>query len=300
MERASRLTLEQCKAGFKEVFQQLTHSHNFAEVWADFAELGAICIHQSAYFNPEWMPPELKEKALLLPIDEVFQALEERYLSLVPKYGKDGMTSISHLYAYTEYAVRTYRVDFLGPLYEELDLSGSAQRSKRGEFFTPLTIAQLMARLTLSEVGSIIEEKGYVTLQDPCVGAAGMVIAAAEQLASLGYDPRAMLLVEAIDVNKTFFNVAYLQLSALDIPARVWCGNTLSLQMQEYRETPQLKLSRFYWEQRPEFQMLKFIKTIDTQMASHQEAIVQPELEASNSESSVVPDIDPSGQFRLF
>lgn len=300
MERASSLTLEQCKAGFKEVFQQLTHAHNFAEVWADFAELGAICIHNSAYFNPAWMPAELEEKALLLPIDQVFQSLEERYLSLVPKYGKDGMKLMSGLYAYTEHAVRTHRADFLGPLYEELDLSGSAQRSKRGEFFTPLTIAQLMARLTLSHVGSIIEEKGYVTLHDPCVGAAGMVIAAVEQLAALGYDPRQMLLVEAIDVNKTFFNIAYLQLSALDIPACVWWGNTLSLEMHEYRETPQLKLSRFYWEKRPKFQMLKFIKTVDAQMRSDPAANAQPELEASDVADSPVPEMDKSGQFRLF
>lgn len=291
-------TPAECKSRFKDVFQKLTRQHNFAEVWADFVELGAICMHQSAYFNPDWMPAELEDKAL--PIDNAFRSLEERYLSFVPKYGKEGMTLMSRLYACTEYAVKTHRIDFLGFLYEQLDLSGNAQRGSRGEFFTPSPIAQLMAQLTLTNVEQIVENKGYVTLQEPCVGAGGMVIAAANQLESLGYDPRQMLLVDGIDVNKTFFNIAYLQLSAMDIPARLWWGNTLSLKMNECRETPQLKLSRFYWEKRPEFQMLKFLRSLEAEQNTHKEVTKKSEPAASDVVDTPMPDMEKGGQFRLF
>lgn len=291
-------TPAECKSRFNHAFQKLTRRHNFAEVWADFVELGAICMHQSAYFNPNWMPAELEDKAL--PIDDVFRSLEERYLSFVPKYGKEGMTLMSCLYACTEYAVKTHRIDFLGPLYEELDLSGSGQRGSRGEFFTPSSITQLMAQLTLSNVEKIVENKGYVTLQEPCVGAGGMVIAVANQLDTLGYDPRQMLLVDAIDVNKTFFNIAYLQLSAMDIPARIWWGNMLSLKMNECRETPHLKLSRFYWEKRPEFQMLKFIKHLESEQNADQEVTKKSKSAAPDAVDIPIPEMEKGGQFRLF
>lgn len=269
----SKLKLEDCKQLFQEEFEKLTQSSSFAEVWADFAEIGAICAHQTAYFNPAMIPsgmedhPDIiKARDSLMPIDDDWQSLENRYMTFVPKYEKEGMNLMSRLYAYTHYAVTTFRVDFLGSLQQEFDLSGSAQKNKRGEFFTPTHVAEMIAQISLKDAKDIIERKGFITVSEPCCGAGGMVIAFANTLKELGYNPQEILYVDATDVNKTFFNLAYLQLSMLDIPARIRCGDTLLLTQDEFRDTPQLKVSRYHWENRLEFQLLKLLRDLDTKV----------------------------------
>ena len=291
------------KAEFLKVFTQLTLKHTFAEVWADFTELAAIAIHQSVYFNPAWMPQGQGLEEKMLPIDETFTKLEDRYKAIAPKYGSEGMALMSKLYVIAEKAVREHRIDFLGPLYEELDMGGSAQRGSRGEFFTPAAISQMMAQITLIDVDKILAEKGFLTLQEPAVGPGGMVIAVANQLAALGHNPHEELFVEAIDVNRTLFHVAYFQISAMDIPGRIWCGNTLTLEMQEWRETPHYKLSRYVWEKDPCFQMLKFIREMDVQVADGEncESENTEALEGEESADPSMPVIDDKyGQLRLF
>ncbi len=309
-----------CKAGFTEVFTALTRKHSFAEVWADFATIGAICAHQSAYFNPAMVrsemadhPEVVKARESLIPIDDDWQSLEDRYMALVPKYGKEGMTLMSQLYGYTDYALNVFGDDFLGPLYEELDLSGSSQRGSRGEFFTPASVAKMMAQMSLADVEDIIDRKGFVTVSEPCCGAGGMVIAFAHALKELGHNPQEILYVEAIDVNQTFFNVAYMQLALLGLPARVWCANTLSLEVTEFRETPHLKLSRYHWEKRPEFHLLRFLKQMEAEEGQELSDEPDPiEARMDKAEGIAVPagvkpmpmptqfERDGSGQFRLF
>jgi len=310
-------TIAACKAGFKEVFTTLTRQHSYAEAWADFATLGAICAHQTAYFNPglvasgmEEHPDIIKARESLMPIDDDWQALEDRYMSFVPKYGKEGMALMSHLYGYTDYVLNVFGDDFLGPLYEELDLSGSSQRGSRGEFFTPASVAKIMAQLSLGDVEDIIDRKGFVTVSEPCCGAGGMVIAFAHVLKELGHNPQEILYIEAIDVNQTFFDIAYMQFALLGLACRVWHGNTLSLEMTELRETPHLKLSRYHWNKRPEFHMLRFLKQMEPDI--DKEASEAPKPESDDGPESTLEEIaeaipmptnfdqDGDGQFKLF
>ncbi|MEO0684369.1 MAG: N-6 DNA methylase [Cyanobacteria bacterium J06649_11] len=263
----SKLNLADCKQLFKEDFERLARNSSFAKVWADFAEIGAICAHQVAYYNPAMIPVGMEDnpfisraREFLLPIDDDWRALESQYLTLAAEYKKEGMTVMAHLYGLTSYAVITYQSDFLGSLHEELDTSGRAQRQNKGEFFTPTHVAELMAEVTLPDVDKIIERNGFITVSEPCCGAGGMVIAVANVLKKKGYNPQEVLYVDATDINRTFFNLAYIQLSLLDIPALIRCGDVILLTQNECRETPQLKISRHYWEGQPEFQALKLMR----------------------------------------
>ena len=266
-EQKKRLSsISELKAEFRGVLKQLTNRYSYGEVWADFAEIVAIVVHQSAFMNPfieqafeQGIVSEdhvEKLRAITIPRDERWQRLEDRYMTYVPKYGAEGLNLITQLYSITSQAVEGHRCDFLGPLYMELDLSGSEQRSKRGEFFTPPALSHLMAAMQMFDISEVLERQGYVTLQEPTCGAGGMPIAFAEELEKAGHDPREVLFVEAMDINRTFWNMCYIQLSMLDIPARLWCGDTLLLEFQEMRETPQLMLSRYHWEKNPGFHML--------------------------------------------
>ncbi|MEM6251321.1 MAG: N-6 DNA methylase [Cyanobacteria bacterium P01_D01_bin.156] len=296
-----------CKVGFKEVFTVLTRKHNYSEAWADFAIIGAICAHQTAYFNPSMVPSGMedhsevtKARESLLPIDDDWKALENRYLAFVPKYGKEGMTLMSQLYGYTDYALNVFGEDFLGALYEELDLSGSAQRGSRGEFFTPSSVAKMMAQMSLADVEDIIDRKGFITLSEPCCGAGGMVIAFANALKELGHNPQEILYVEAIDVNQTFFNIAYMQLALLGLPCRVWCANTLSLEVNEFRETPHLKLSRYHWEKQPAFHLLRFLRQMERDVGQKTSEKGLPKAETESIPMPTHFEQDDRGQFTLF
>jgi type I restriction-modification system DNA methylase subunit len=91
----------------------------------------------------------------------------------------------------------------------------------------------MMAEMTLGDVGSVIAEKGFVTICEPAAGAGGMVLAAADVLAGQGYDPGLHMLVQAIDVSPLCYHMAFLQLSWRGIPALVQRANSLSRELFE-------------------------------------------------------------------
>lgn len=319
---AKQLNPTACRQEFSSIFKQLCGKRRFAEVWSDCMEIFAIVVHQQSYYNPAWMPKELEKIAM--PIDDDFQRLEESYMRFVTKYEKEGMNAIAKLYALAQYAVQQTGDDFLGHVYESLEIVSKRQQDARGEFLTPATVSKLMAKLTLGEsIDACIQRKGYVTCQEPACGSGRMLLALVDEMYNLGHDPRVCLFVEAIDVSRDMWNMTYSQLSWRDIPARVIHGNTLSMEVFETRLTPQYKLSRYHHEKNPVYQMLKLMKDceiekgategpesfepIDTGVTEHgsQSTLATSELVTGVelTPESMTPqqfDSDDSGQFRLF
>jgi hypothetical protein len=309
------LSFEQCVARFTGVFQELTREHNFAEVWADFVEIAAIAMHNFSYRREAIernLPKNVREQYLrtTLEPDEAFEVLENRYLSaLVPKYERSELEKMRELVCLSEYAVKSHRRDFLGRLYQDLDLAGSSQRGAKGEFFTPDALSQIIAGLLVpSKLDAILEEKGFITVQEPACGSGGMVIALIERLFQLNYNPHAMVYIDAIDINKVMFHMAYFQISALDVSARVWWGNTLSLKMKQVWSTPHLRLSRHIWEHVPAFLMLRFIRELDARSEAPRGS-EEAEVKAAPGGEKVAADeqhieppftADEEGQLRLF
>jgi type I restriction-modification system DNA methylase subunit len=76
-----------------------------------------------------------------------------------------------------------------------------------------------MAELTLAHVDQVIAANGFVTIAEPACGAGGMVIAAADVIASKGIDIGRHLYVEATDLSPMAWRMAYLQLSLRGILA---------------------------------------------------------------------------------
>jgi hypothetical protein len=127
--------------------------------------------------------------------------------------------------------------DVLGKVFGELDLGNSA----RGQFFTPYALCRLMARLNVgtgTEVRQRIEQRGFIRLNEPAVGAGAMVIAMAESLQEQQINYQQHLHVIAQDVDSRAVHMAYLQFSLLHIPAVVILGNTLTLEEREHWYTP--------------------------------------------------------------
>ena len=113
--------------------------------------------------------------------------------------------------------------DFLGDLY--MSLGGIREL---GQCFTPYHICSLMAELSLEDSKTPIEENGFVSVADPCVGAGAMLIASANKIRNDGYDPSTQALFYGQDLDQTCVCMAYIQLSLQGLPAVVVQGNSLT------------------------------------------------------------------------
>lgn len=215
---------------FRASFDRLCYGRGWQEVFRDFVEIAAATIHQQPYHVG------------LLEKDEDYEHIEQLYLTAIKRYSKEQIEHIVALFSLTVLALQAEREDFLGEVYMQLGISNK----HNGEFFTPKHVSRMMAQMQMHGIGDVVAAKGYVTLSEPACGAGGMVIEAARALQEQGHDPRNTMLFQAVDINRTCFNMAYLQLAALELPGEVIHGNTISMEHWEKRSTPQWKLMQRY------------------------------------------------------
>lgn len=102
----------------------------------------------------------------------------------------------------------------------------------KAQIFTPYHVCQLMAAITIGNVRSEVEEKGYITICDPCCGAGATLIAgineARKQLEKADLNFQNHVLVAAQDIDYTVALMCYIQLSLLGLAAYVKVGNSLT------------------------------------------------------------------------
>lgn len=154
-----------------------------------------------------------------------FDAREARYLEIAKAYSGDELNSISHILSHLAMAMETEFSDYLGQVFMQLELGSDAG----GQFFTPYDVCRFMAQLTINDgvVSDAVAQRGYVTVQEPAVGAGGMVLAMEEVLRQRGRP--GVMHVTCVDVDVKAVHMAFLQLSLAGIPAVVIHGNTLSM-----------------------------------------------------------------------
>ncbi len=141
---------------------------------------------------------ELAYCAYAKPVAQVAdqETLEDRYMQIVSTYrDKDAVRAYPDLVAMVYHGVQSG--DFLGSIAAEIGALNDAQ----GQFFTPFEVSRLMAEMSLSENEPLIQEKGYLTVQEPAAGAGGMILAFAQAMRRRGYNPNRHLFVSAIDIS---------------------------------------------------------------------------------------------------
>jgi hypothetical protein len=193
--------------------------HQLWRVFSDFVELSALSMSNAIVKS---------------------NAREVRYLDIVKRYTPQEALEFPRMLGCVVEALEEQPVpDFLGSVFQALELANHW----KGQFFTPMEISRMMAGLAMDEahVKTLVQQKGFITMQEPACGSGGMVIALAGELRRMGVEPQQHLFVQAIDVDSTAAYMAFVQLSLLSIPAEVVVGNTLSLEIRETYCTPQ------YW-----------------------------------------------------
>jgi len=161
-----------------------------------------------------------------------FEKREARYLEIARRYGRETMTTFSHIMGEVVMALEEQPQDILGATFHALELHNKA----RGQFFTPYPICQLMARMVAGaaeDMRQAIAKRGFMLAQEPAVGSGAMIVALAEAIREAGFNYQQLLHVTAVDIDPRAVHMAYIQFSLLHIPATVVVGDSLAMRFRE-------------------------------------------------------------------
>lgn len=184
----------------------LAHSRATWQVFSDFVELSAISLSNAV---------DVQQR----------EAREERYMRIVKQYRPEDVAVFPRMLAEVMLALEKEPTDVLGALYGELELANKWA----GQFFTPQNVADMMGQMVIGEhLRQDVEERGFITMEEPAVGGGAMVIGACKAFQALGLNYQTQLHVTATDVDEKAVHMAYIQLSLLGVPAVVIHGNTLT------------------------------------------------------------------------
>ena len=213
-------SIPELKKDFISTMNKLSYSRHQWQVWQDFNEMAAISIAQSTNYTDE---------------------REAQYMRVVGRYESKEVQLIPQLLGITTAALELQMCDFLGDIFQELELASKWH----GQFFTPYPVCKMMAAMTLHDM-SPFESGKVVTISEPACGGGAMIIAACEHLRENGINYQRQLKITAMDVDLTACHMAYIQLSLLGCNAVVVHGNTLSLEERGHFETPLRRLFPVY------------------------------------------------------
>lgn len=196
----------------------LRGTHDLWTIWCDFIQIVATMLSNAVDKRPS-----------------VWQEREDAYLRTIKHYKRHEIDLFIQAYAQTVDALSVEQPgDVLGQVYMQLELGNKW----RGQFFTPDSLCQIMATLTLKDAKQQIQERGYITYHEPAIGGGAMVIGAVNALRKQDINPQQLLHVTGIDVDIKSVHMAYIQLSLLGIPAILVHGNALTLEEYSHWYTP--------------------------------------------------------------
>jgi type I restriction-modification system DNA methylase subunit len=111
--------------------------------------------------------------------------------------------------------------DYLGELYMELD----AGKKRLGQFFTPMSVSRLMAKLNFLDAEFT---KPMTTINEPACGSGGLLMAVLEELMAQGVNYSERVFIVANDIDRRCVNMCYLQLSFAGAAAMVVQQDTIT------------------------------------------------------------------------
>lgn len=208
------------RSRFISVFESTGRHRRRWEVFSDFLTLAASELDLARVRTPE---------------------NAERCRNICDRYDAADIANMHELFCLLVSALEAKFHDFLGDVFMELELGDG----RRGQYFTPYHLQSLLAKLVMPDVAETIAREGFVTVSDPAVGAAGMIVAYAEQMLEAGFNPSEHMFAQCIDIDPVAADMAFVQLSLLGIPAEVVTGNTLTLECSRVRYTPVYYVNNF-------------------------------------------------------
>lgn len=163
-----------------------------------------------------------------------YQAREEDYERTRTHYTPAQMDRFAEALALVALELDAQPRDVLGETYMQLGIANRDQ----GQFFTPYSVAQLIASMQLTDAPTQLLTRPFLTVYEPACGAGAMMIAMTQALAAQGIEYQTKVHVTADDISATAVHMAYVQLSLLGVPAIVNRRNSLTLEHFDTWPTP--------------------------------------------------------------
>ncbi|WP_239170900.1 N-6 DNA methylase [Burkholderia pseudomallei] len=230
------------QAELVKLLKQFGYAHQINTVFADFVEISAIALSNNVD-KPQ------------------FERREKRYLEIVGKYKPEELQMFARMFAELTLSFE-HRLgvddglspgalpcpgnltDVLGETYMMLEIGND----RAGQFFTPYSISRLMAGISIGSRSEVIEQEGFVRMQEPACGAGGMVIATADALLSIGQNYQQTMHATCIDIDARcvkYWRWIAVRLRRIPMQSRnrqmIWCSTARSPwhQLSKYRRSRQ-------------------------------------------------------------
>lgn len=152
-------SVENCEKDFVKAMQSFRGRWDRHTVWRDFVDLASSSL---LMFTRQDNMAEKRICEINNKYDDKEKALFKTMINLLGE----------------AYETNTDQ-DFLGCIMMKNGLGNNAAK----QIFTPYSISKLMAKISFgNDLEKHLQEKGYITIQDPCCGAGALLIAAANLL----------------------------------------------------------------------------------------------------------------------
>lgn len=214
---------------FIRLIGSLAGKYGHWRVFEDFLCMSACAISNSV----DWIHRESREAQYM----EIVGRYERAEVDVFPEM-------LYHLIGELERHAE-FPEDVLGRIFHELEL----HNKYKGQFFTPQSVCNMFGELSIGETDAIVEEKGYTTVSEPCVGSGAMVLGFAQAMKKRNYDFQRQMVVTAIDVDIKCCWMAFLQFSLYGIPAVIIHGNSLTVEEWSRWYTPIYMLDGWVWRE---------------------------------------------------
>lgn len=180
---------------FIRELEQMAHRRSIVEVFGDVVGM---------------MAAELWSAMLLKRAEAV-----KEFNAYSGRYTKEEMEHFAKMEEIVIDALEAKRESFLGPVLEEI----GAANQRNGQFLTPASVANMMARVNVADVeytpGKVIR------VLDPACGAGVTLIANGEALIHERNVPQSDILLIGGDIDRRACDMTYIELTLLGYAARV-------------------------------------------------------------------------------
>lgn len=206
MAQITRVARNQSQKDIIKAFDSLQGKHNMHQLWSDFVVLMACTISNAVDHSHR-------------------EEREKMYMTIASGYKEREITVFANIFALlVEAYERDTDQDLLGELYMALGLGND----KNGQFFTPYDVCRCMAEMNWGNASDQINEKGWISVNDPAVGAGALLIAFANTCRRHNVNYQQSVLFVAQEIDFTTACMCYIQLSLLGCPGYVYVGNTIT------------------------------------------------------------------------
>lgn len=195
------------------------------EVFTDWVEMSAIAIRNRVDSHG-------------------FDKREAQYEYLCSRYTAAEVAELARALSLVVTEMTANPRDILGETYMHLGISDKGH----GQFFTPYSIARIMAEIQVDSMLATLNDQESITVYEPAVGAGAMLIATTMALRARGINYQQRLHVTADDISPTAVHMAYVQLSLLHVPAVIYRRNSITQETWDRWPTPAHVLGS--WESR--------------------------------------------------